>query len=280
MLGYLFPLIYEKKVIAPPGPYSRAAHTLWMETVGEGTLTLGTPTHFQDLISVCEETGFEPPFSYSSIIGGAPVTKALWLQMQERLNIEYPSIGYGASELSPGATHLPPGWVPRADHEIGLPLPNVTLDIHPGRGIRVRGDNTCLAIFQNGEVHFPEEVWLRDEVKQREDGVLIFSNRTDLLLNRGGEKYSFEEIERLLWCELRLEAVALGVSDERLGEELALLVKGDEHHSAAYTALKNTFGRDFNPSLYFSVSEFPLGASHKIDRSACRQYVEKQRVAH
>lgn len=280
VLGYLFPALYGKRLEFAEGPYSTLAHDAWLSRVGPGTLTLGTPTHIRDLVSRVRTLGVTPPASYSCIVGGAAVPRALWLEAREVLRIEKPSIGYGASELSPGASHLPPGREPLGDGEIGVPLPNVDLAIQPGMGIKAKGANVCLAVAQSGELHFPEEIWLRDEVTAREDGTMVFSHRTDLILNRGGEKVSFEQIESLLWTKHGLVAVGVGVEHPRLGQELALIVEANAANpvsrEAVYKTLQDAHAREFDSRLFFVVPELPRNANSKIDRKACLKHAELQ----
>ncbi len=283
VLGYLYAHLYKKKLVAPAGPYSSAAHEHWLNTVDAGTLTLGTPTHFKDLINFVTATGAPPRASYSAILGGAPVTRESWLGVREALFIEAPSIGYGASELSPGATHLGPGMVPSEDFEIGRALPNLTLEIHPGRGMRVQGENVCLGLVENGQLIHPTEIWLPDEVKELSPGRLVFCNRTDLLLNRGGEKFYLEQIDQLLKSRLNVEGVSVGVPHARLGEELGLVLlklKGRAvTKEAIYDCLRQEYARDFDQGLCLFVDELPKSANAKVDRRACLQYIEEQYVS-
>ena len=127
ILGYFQSIIYNHKLNFSEGVYSKKAHVEWLEKVDQNTLTLGAPVHFSDLIKFCQECLERIKPSYSAIVGGAPVTQSLWLQMQNELKIEKPSIGYGGTEASPGLTHLPPGVVPQTDGDIGYRLTGVTL---------------------------------------------------------------------------------------------------------------------------------------------------------
>lgn len=278
-LGYVLAERTGWTLHTPEGPYARTAHDRWLETVGAGTLTLGTPAHLNDLVQRVLAAGVTPPVSYSCILGGAPVPRALWHAAQQTLRIQAPSIGYGASELSPGATHLPPGEPPREDGEVGFPLPNLRLTVTPGEGVRVSGENVCVAMVEEGTLSFPSEIGLRDDLVRGDNGSLRFSHRTDLVINRGGEKFSLEQIERLVWEKLGLRVVAVGKKDKRLGEELALLVPPQDprpSREAVYDLLRRTHARDFDPALFFALSELPMNRNAKIDRQACRQFVESQ----
>jgi acyl-CoA synthetase (AMP-forming)/AMP-acid ligase II len=280
-LGYLFPLLYGKKLNVNYGPYSRTSHEAWLKCVDSRTLTLGTPTHFHDLIRFVRESETIPDASYSSIVGGASVNKTLWEEMQSVLKIEAPSIGYGASELSPGATHLPPGRSPIEDGEIGISLPNVSIRVDEGTGLTVRGPNVCLAIINGEEVICPSEISLRDEIKVRADGSMVFKHRTDLLLNRGGEKFSLEQIEGKIGERFGIRAVGVGLEHPRLGEELALVVEGDPDRTPVYEFLHREFGREFDPKYFYPIERLPLNGSSKIDRQWARNFVENHgRISH
>ena len=216
--------------------------------------------------------------SYTCILGGAKVSVPLWHAVRDSLGVESPSIGYGATEASPGVTHLRPGLAPHEEGEIGHPLPGVSLRLFPGKGLEFTGPGVCLAILQAGRIKFPEKILLCDEVRAREDGVLIYEGRCDLTLNRGGQKFSLERIEEAIRGEMQLEAICVPVPDERLGEELGILVhsleRGEspqERRSKVYSLLERRFGQSFDPRRFLEVADVPLNGSAKVDRKRVAQ---------
>lgn len=266
LLGYVASHILNKELVTPEGPYSSEAHAARARLKRRDVITLGTPTHFRDLLA------FDIAPSYGAIVGGARVEASLWRALRDVLEIEKPSIGYGATEASPGLTHLPPGREPGEDGEVGFPLPHVDLRL-TDRGLTFRGPNVCLAIVRNGEIEFPEEIPIADELEPREDGVLVFRGRHELVLNRGGEKFLLEEMEAALKARLGVDAVCVAVPDARLGHELGVLARGAPKENV-YRCLKEVFFRDFDSARFREVSELPLDASAKIDRHAATRLLD------
>jgi acyl-CoA synthetase (AMP-forming)/AMP-acid ligase II len=277
-LGYLLPMLYGKKRLVNEGRYATASHERWLAQVETGTLTLGAPAHFSDLAGFISQRKIIPPTSYSAIVGGAPVTCDLWQTLKTKLKITSPSIGYGASELSPGVTHLAPGIEPTEDNEIGIPLPGVEVSALGGAGVRVRGKNVCLAVVDGEHISTAREIVLPDEVWVRADGRLVFKNRVDLVINRGGEKFSLEAIERRVLEKFGVPAVAWGVPDARLGKELAILVERPAGarlvSQEIHQFIRTEWGRDFNEQFIWLTDKIPRNASDKLDRSACRKIAE------
>ncbi len=251
VLGYVMAHLRGYRHIAAPGKYSKAAHLAWIREVGPGTLTLGTPTHFHDLIDVVRATRSTPHASYSCIIGGAPTSVRLWHEVQDVLRIEAPSIGYGCTEASPGLTHLAPGVPPTQDGEIGVPLPRVDLRLLPDLGIEFSGPNACLAVVEGETLTFPSCISIADVLEERSDGCLLFRGRADHMLNRGGTKYSLEDIERVIQSALGAEALCVAVPDLRLGEDLAVVVVGEPTvpREGLVGSIREILGRVFNVSV-------------------------------
>lgn len=274
-LGYIASLVLNKKLIIPSGAYSGSAHQLWNETTkreGLNLLTLGTPTHFLDALKFCHDQNLPIHQSLTSIAGGAKVEKQLWHLMQSDLNILKPSIGYGCSEASPGVTHLTPGRVPYSDNDLGTVIPGGEL-ISVEDKFLYHGANVCLAIIQKGQIEFPHGRYLlSDSLRVDEEGFYFYQNRATLVLNRGGEKFSLEEIESVVKKVRGTPSVALAIPDQRLGFELGLLYEGESDiKELILETLSEVFKRNFNPELIIPVSHLPINANAKYDRSMSQQ---------
>jgi len=271
-LGYVHSILTGRDLIFNDGPYNKLSHHQWIENPEYRTLTLGTPTHFKDLIAFQQEKKITPGNTYSAIIGGAEVSRRLWIDCREKLAINFPSIGYGATEAAPGLAHLPPGVEPKEDGEIGIPLPHVNLRIISDRGISFSGPSLCLAYIQKNQITFPSSLLIENTIEQRKDGIMIYKGRHDLVLNRGGEKFSLEEIERKLSLNLGVNAICLSFPDARLGEELGIVVSTPHpNNSQIFDYLSNAFGRLFNSQYLFFIDQIPLNSSFKIDRLTLRK---------
>jgi fatty-acyl-CoA synthase len=272
-LGYAAAHLMGWRLTVPAGKYSRHHHEEWVKSVGENSLTLGTPTHFLDLMQFLKDATIRPPRSYSAIVGGARVTRSLWIALRDELRIEAPSIGYGATEASPGVSHLAPGVEPVEDGEVGLPLPHLEVVVDPLSGVTFSGPSVCCAIIHEGRVEFPDSFVLPDLLRVRSDGSMIFMGRAKFTLNRGGRKILLEAIEKEILAHFGIETLAISVPDHRLGEELGLLlctpcedlcVRREE--LVGY--LRDKFGVNFSSSHIRAVTQFPLNANMKPDRRA------------
>jgi acyl-CoA synthetase (AMP-forming)/AMP-acid ligase II len=282
ILGYLHAELYGLKLVTPDGKYTRDAHERRLSLKENSVLTLGTPAHFHDLIHHLADRGQKLTPSYSCILGGAKVPVALWKSVQSELSIEKPSIGYGATEASPGITHQAPGLCPSEEGEIGSLIPGVSLELGVGRGIRFEGPNVCLAIVTTGpypEIRFPTSITLSDSIRLRSDGIYIYEGRSDLMINRGGTKFSLELIENTIRSQKDVEAICVPITDERLGEELGILLKKPAQPSTdfsirkaeLYAFLQSHFGHGFDPRRCLEIEELPLNESFKNDRQQARE---------
>jgi len=267
LLGYVLSMKLGARLVTPDGKYSTRSHSKRIELEEADVLTLGTPTHFHDLLLHAGPEGLAP--SYSCIVGGAGVAVGLWRQIRDRLRIEMPSIGYGCTEASPGITHLPPGLEPREDNEIGFPLPSLDARVEPAH-VTIAGSSLCLGVIDEKGAEFPAEQTIRDVIEVREDGRWIFCGRSDLILNRGGEKFSLERLESAIHSRTGLPALAVAVPDPRLGQNLGLLLRAETDREKAFESARNLLQREFGLRLERAqccfVSEFPAHASAKPNR--------------
>lgn len=272
LLGYVLSMKLGARLITPEGKYSSRSHLKRIELEDANVLTLGTPTHFYDLLLHAGPEGLAP--SYSCIVGGAGVSVGLWRQIQSRLRIEKPSIGYGCTEASPGITHLPPGVEPREDNEIGFPLPSLHARVEPSY-LTISGPSLCLGVVDENGADFTSERVIRDSVEARDDGRWVFRGRSDLILNRGGEKFSLERLESVIFSHLGLAALALAVPDPRLGQNLGLLLPNELDHESAFESVRSLLVREFGLRLEREqccfVAEFPAHASAKPNRREASQ---------
>ncbi|MCX6112084.1 MAG: AMP-binding protein [Proteobacteria bacterium] len=282
-LGYAASIIKNLKIICPKGKYNSEHHTTWSNVQGDtrrSMISLGTPTHFSDLIGFVEKNNVSFAPSYASIMGGALVNKDLWYKTKEKLLIEKPSIGYGCTEASPGVSHLPPGVAPLEDGELGFPLKGIKLE-HTENGLEFRGKNLCLAIIDNKEISFPKSFLIPDKVEVRKDGALLYRGRADLVLNRGGVKHSLEQIEALIRDSLHIDVVCVSAPESRLGEELGIIVNKKESiqlGSEIFSLLENKTGCRFNKNNLLLVDAFPLNSNSKIDRNACQKLLAEHKA--
>lgn len=222
-LGYIQSILWKKPLKTPSGQYQKSFHDQWLREDRNGLLTLGAPVHFFDLLQRTPQK--LNATRSSSICGGARVSPELWTQFQKDLGIRYPSIGYGATEACPGLTHLAPGVAPQERGDIGQWLKGVEVIPHES-GFEFSGPNMCMArILENSNgkfyLEFPKRILIRDEIVKSGER-LIYKGRSDLKMNRGGEKFSLELIEEKISQALGVPVLASVLPDPRLGEKLGL----------------------------------------------------------
>jgi acyl-CoA synthetase (AMP-forming)/AMP-acid ligase II len=120
----------------------------------------------------------------------------------------------------------------------------------------------------SGSQHGGTAVWSGDRVRADEDGLLYFVGREDSMIKTSGNRVSPTEVEEAAVASgLVPEAVALGYPDHRLGEAIALVVRGDK---AGEANLRNYLRRELpnfmQPSAILWRTELPRNANGKLDR--------------
>lgn len=115
-------------------------------------------------------------------------------------------------------------------------------------------------------------VWSGDRVKRAENGLLYFVGRRDAMIKSAGNRISPQEIEdAAIATDLAVEAVALGIPDERLGQAVYLVVRGtqDEAEQAKLSkALLKELPNFMLPQVIHWREAMPLNPNGKIDRTA------------
>lgn len=112
-------------------------------------------------------------------------------------------------------------------------------------------------------------VWSGDTVRRGADGLLTFVARDDEMIKVSGNRVSPTEVEEAAIASgAALEAVAIGVGDDRLGEAILLVVRGDR---AGEPKLRNylraELPRFMQPSAIRWAEEMPRGPNGKLDRA-------------
>jgi len=121
-------------------------------------------------------------------------------------------------------------------------------------------------------------VWSGDTVVRGGDGLLRFVGRDDEMIKSAGNRISPTEIEdAVLAGSEALEAVALGIPDERLGQAVLVVARAAGDPIAAEQALRERLRRDLpnfmQPAIYQWRDALPRNANGKIDRAALKREV-------
>ncbi len=115
-------------------------------------------------------------------------------------------------------------------------------------------------------------VWSGDTVCREADGLLYFVGRDDAMIKSSGNRISPTEIEEVaVESGLVVEAVAIGIADDRLGHAIHLYARGDvkselKQQLAKY--LKQNLPNFMHPHNIVVIEKFPKNPNGKIDRNA------------
>ncbi len=115
-------------------------------------------------------------------------------------------------------------------------------------------------------------VWSGDTVIEGADGLLRFVGRDDEMIKSAGNRISPTEIEDAVLSGGETgEAAAFGVADERLGQAIVVVARGDgSAEDRLRERLRRELPRFMQPMRYDWRPELPRNANGKLDRTALR----------
>ncbi len=197
---------------------------------------------------------------------------------------------YGQTEASARLSYLPPEQLEHKAGSIGIPIPNVKLEIRDEQGNRVAqgetgeiwaaGNNIMQGYWKDPEMTASVLVdgWLRtgDLGYQDSDGYFYLVGRSSDMIKSGAHRISPQEIEEvLLELEGVEEAAAVGVDDELLGQSIKAVVVLKPGSGIDRRALLAHCRRNLAlykiPKLVEFVGHLPKTASGKISRYKLRE---------
>lgn len=120
-------------------------------------------------------------------------------------------------------------------------------------------------------------VWSGDTVVEGEDGLLRFVGRDDEMIKSAGNRISPTEVEEaVLSGGETSEAAAFGVADERLGQAILVVARGDGSNEAALRArLRRELPSFLQPAHYAWREALPRNANGKLDRAALKAEIAR-----
>lgn len=175
------------------------------------------------------------------VIGGGERTpEARILDFAEAFPVARYIDAYGLTETCSGDTMMEPGRERQKIGSTGRPVPYVAIEIRSEDGrtllpgehgeICIRGPKVTPGYWKEPErtasVFYPNG-WFRtgDVGYLDEDGFLYLTDRLKDMIISGGENIASSEVERVLYLLPQIsEAVAIGLPDERWGEQVAAVV--------------------------------------------------------
>jgi long-chain acyl-CoA synthetase len=218
------------------------------------------------------------------LTGGEPVTRALRRTVLDRWPGARIASIYGLTETGTCDLFHFDEVGAQAPDTLGHPSPDVEVATDPDTGeLLIRSPFSML-----GYLDLPEETartladgWLRtgDVVRVEPDGAVALVGRLKELINRGGNKVSPLEVERLFAAHPDvLASLATGVQDARLGEAIHLLVVPRPGAVPDVKALtdwaRDRIERFKLPDRIHFAPELPLGRTGKADRALLRRTLE------
>ena len=222
--------------------------------------------------------------------GGSPNPGGMVERLKDRMPDRHWTFGWGMTETNAGGmANSDEGLVERPE-SCGRPSPIIELrvidrdgnDLPPGeRGELVIKSPTNMRCYWKRPEATAETIrdgWLRtgDIAEIDEEGYVYIRDREKDMVLRGGENIYSAEIERVVYEHSGVfEAAAFGVPDERLGEELAVVVMrrpGADLDAEAVRAHVARHLARFKVPRYVWLQDEPLPrlAAGKIDKRALR----------
>jgi acyl-coenzyme A synthetase/AMP-(fatty) acid ligase len=110
-------------------------------------------------------------------------------------------------------------------------------------------------------------------VRRDADGLFYFVGRDDAMIKTSGNRVSPTEVEEAAMASgAAAEAVALGYPDHRLGEAIALIVRGRRDAEPDLVRhLKRELPNFMQPSAILWRDELPRSPNGKLDREALKR---------
>ena len=228
--------------------------------------------------------------------GGSPNPGGMVERLQDRMPDRHWTFGWGMTETNAGGmANTDEGLVERPE-SCGRPSPLIELkvidrdgnELPPGeRGELVLKSVTNMRCYWKRPEATAETIrdgWLRtgDIAEIDEEGYVYIRDRVKDMVLRGGENIYSAEIERVVYLHPGVfEAAAFGVPDERLGEELAVVVMrrpGADLDAEAVRAHVARHLARFKVPRYVWLQDEPLPrlAAGKIDKIALRDRMTGQ----
>ena len=266
------------------------------------TALYGVPTMFIAELGHPEFEQCDLSSLRTGVMAGAPCPVEVMKACVDRMHMDEVTICYGMTETSPVSTQTLPGdslhhrtatvgrahphvEIRIADPETGETLPRGTAGEFCTRGYSVMSgywndpDKTAEAIDAEGWMH------TGDLAVMASDGYVEIVGRIKDLVIRGGENIYPREIEEFLFTHPEiLEVQAIGVPDERYGEELMVWVK-----RVTGSTLEAEQVREFCrgkiahfkvPRYVRFVEEFPMTVTGKVRKVEMREISIAELEAH
>ncbi|GGN10132.1 long-chain-fatty-acid--CoA ligase [Halarchaeum nitratireducens] len=295
--GFPYAAAFAGADLVLPGPHTDPGPLAALLAEEGVTVAAGVPTVWRRLAAYLDETpaaDIDPVERL--VVGGASVPPSLVRSYDDAHDVTVQQ-GWGMTETSPLGLLTPldpsPGDDAAPRTTDGRPVPGISARVVDEDGIRVARDGEAM-----GELHvrglwvtegyasrtrdvespLTDDGWLRtgDVATWDADGYVDVVDRTDDLINSGGEWISSIELEDELMAHGDVaEAAVVPVADETWGERpLAVVVpRGDDlpETDALDAHLRASFPSWWLPDRYVVRESIPLTTTGKFDKRALRE---------
>lgn len=183
------------------------------------------------------------------IVGGAPVSSKLIIQLKEHKISVYQTFG-----MTETVSHI-------ALRKIGF---EAELRYQTVKGVHVSGQDGNLIIHY--PEMFPNEIQTNDLVEIKSPTEFEWLGRKDFIINSGGIKLNPENIEEKLSSLIPNDFFVIGIPDESLGQKLALILESESQYILEKNNLLKILNKFEVPKIYAFVKRFSRTDSGKIQR--------------
>ncbi|AYC34023.1 long-chain fatty acid--CoA ligase [Pseudomonas cavernae] len=202
----------------------------------------GAPVMMQQLLTSPRFGGADTASLFALGLGGAAATSSLLAHLRERKPEAIAGAGFGLTESNGIGAAIGGDQFVYKPGSVGWPLPIVEVRIGDSpheplpqgqEGLIWLRSPTLMSAYWNlpqASAETLQDGWLDtgDIGHLDGEGFLYITDRAKDLINRGGEKISAGEVESCA-CEMPgvIEAAAIAIADETLGERLVLIVRSE-----------------------------------------------------
>lgn len=253
------------------------------------TVFMGVPTMYWTMADAPLPKGADITAWRACVSGGQALPEDVHRRFESRFGVLI-SEGYGMTELSPSVTGNRFFGAPRKPGSAGQPYMGVRIRILDDLGnevprgalgeIVVSGPGVARGYFNQPELTAQtfRDGWLYsgDIGRVDEDDFLYVVDRKKEMIITGGYNVYPREIEELIYSQPGiLEAAAIGVPDERLGERIVAFVVPSQNGAvpdanAVLTTLEGRLARYKVPRAVHVLDALPRNATGKVDRIRLR----------
>lgn len=257
------------------------------------TVLLGVPTMFIAEFEEMDNNHYDTSLLRTGVMAGSTCPVEVMKRVIKDMGAKEMTIVYGQTEASPGITQT------RTDDSlelrtstVGRALPNVEVKIvNPDINEEVpfntqgelctRGYHVMKGYYKNPEATakaIDKEGWLHtgDLATMDENRYCKITGRIKDMIIRGGENIYPREIEEFLYTNPKVKDVqAVGIPDEKYGEEVAAFIQLKENEKSSLDEIreycKDKISYHKIPRYVYFVDEYPTTASGKIQKYKLRE---------